>query len=419
MAMATKNFYGEVGGESIQKLYRFLDPSLKTYEERLKQCNKALYEDEDGLVLKEVLVSALDDDRIKVNINSTDSITSETNYCKLLESFADYLLNTPEAKQLKDEDNQKIVVLDNIKISKEESRTQSLNVILGNGDSEDNLEIEEVLCIEKNNDNYKKQIVQKIFSRDFENPKLMNYIIPYKQMLDDAEKEKSEINKEIDLNNSLIEESKDLNYIKYLKTRNYELRKRYRFLNSASSEIDYDMIKTKDCMLGTIYFKAITHSMPPNDYGYDLDKFDYWDKNLIRLLAMVSRPITEFGEIYMNKFNSAFDKLVNNGVISEEDAMILEAYRNDRNMYDLADKLETTYQNIYKRVTMALNLVQRQMIEDYELDYYYTEKVRGNWKKCSKCGEIYPRNEYYWNKDKGKPDGFKYYCRKCHANMQK
>ena len=370
MAMATKNFYGEVGGESIQKLYRFLDPSLKTYEERLKQSLKVYYEDEQCTKLREIWLTVFDDDRIKTNINSTDSVMSETNVCKFQEAVCSYLLFADDAKDKRDEDGHKIVVLDNIRMNKGESKSQSLDALLENEESD----LSHTLVVEKNEMNFKKQIKQVIYKSDYNDEEIGEILKAYKRWLDKADELIKEINEEIkrkkDNKEGIAVEKRKINRI-----------------NSIKAEVEWDMVQCKDQIKRTIYFKAIapTSCGDPEDY-INMENFDYWDKNLIRLLAQVSNPRTEFGEIYLDKFDKALGKLIANDAISEEDAMILEAYRNDKNMYDLAEHMDTTFQNIYKRVTMALNLVQRQMIEDYELDYYYTEIARGNWKKCSKCG---------------------------------
>ena len=402
MAMATKNFYGEVGGESIQKLYRFLDPSLKTYEERLKQSLKVYYEDEQYTKLREIWLTVFDDDRIKTNINSTDSVMSETNVCKLQEAVCSYLLFADDVKNMQDEDGYKIKVLDTTEMAKGESRNQSLDALLENEESD----MSHILLVEKNETNFKKQIKQVVTSKDYTDKEIGDVLTCYKRLYDSANKELAVMKSASQY--ALTE--KDFN----------KFRRRIRQLGGIKPEIEYDMVQTKDQLKRTIYFKAIapTSGGDPEDY-INIENFDYWDKNLIRLLAQVNNPKTEFGEIYLDKFNKSLEKLIINDAISEEDAIILEAYRNDKNMYDLAESMGTTFQNIYKRVTMALNLVQRQMIEDYELDYYYTEIVRGNWKKCSKCGEIYPRNEYYWNKQNSKSDGLQPHCKKCNAERQK
>lgn len=396
MAMATKNFYGEVGGESIQKLYRFLDPSLKTYEERLKQSLKVYYEDEQCTKLREIWLTVFDDDRIKTNINSTDSVMSETNVCKFQEAVCSYLLFADDVKSMQDEDGYRIKVLDTTEMAKGESRNQSLDALLENEESD----MSHILLVEKNETNFKKQIKQVVTSKDYEDEEIGDVLTCYKRLYDSANKELAVMKSASQY--ALTE--KDFN----------KIRRRIRQLGGIKPELEYDMVQTKDQLKRTIYFKAIapTSGGDPENY-IDIENFDYWDKKLIRLLAQVNNPKTEFGEIYVDKFDKALGKLIANDVISEEDTMILEAYRRDKNMVEYAENIGTTYQNIYKRITMALNLVQRQMIEDYELDYYYTEIVRGNWKKCSKCGEIYPRNEYYWYKNKTSNDGFRSICKKC------
>ena len=47
------------------------------------------------------------------------------------------------------------------------------------------------------------------------------------------------------------------------------------------------------------------------------------------------------------------------------------------------------------------------------LIWHYTERERGNWKKCSRCGEIKLANNKFFSKNKTSKDGFYSICKDC------
>jgi len=53
------------------------------------------------------------------------------------------------------------------------------------------------------------------------------------------------------------------------------------------------------------------------------------------------------------------------------------------------------------------------------LIWYYTEKERGNWKKCSRCGETKLANNKFFSKNKTSKDGFYSICKECRNNKGK
>lgn len=50
--------------------------------------------------------------------------------------------------------------------------------------------------------------------------------------------------------------------------------------------------------------------------------------------------------------------------------------------------------------------------KDY-IDWYYLEKERGRWKKCSRCGKIKLAHNIYFSKNKSSRDGFYSICKEC------
>lgn len=63
-------------------------------------------------------------------------------------------------------------------------------------------------------------------------------------------------------------------------------------------------------------------------------------------------------------------------------------------------------------------LLAEQEKKDY-LIWYYTEVERGNWKRCSRCGEIKLANNKFFSKNKTSKDGFYSICKDCRNNKNK
>ena len=63
-------------------------------------------------------------------------------------------------------------------------------------------------------------------------------------------------------------------------------------------------------------------------------------------------------------------------------------------------------------------LLSEQAKEDY-LMWYYTEKERGQWKKCSRCGEIKLAHNRFFSKNSTSKDGYYSICKCCRNKKQK
>ena len=56
--------------------------------------------------------------------------------------------------------------------------------------------------------------------------------------------------------------------------------------------------------------------------------------------------------------------------------------------------------------------------EDEYLDWYYLEKEKGKYKKCSRCGQIKLAHNKYFSKNKTSKDGFYSICKNCRNNKK-
>jgi hypothetical protein len=57
--------------------------------------------------------------------------------------------------------------------------------------------------------------------------------------------------------------------------------------------------------------------------------------------------------------------------------------------------------------------------EDDVLDFHYLVKEKGQYKKCSRCGEIKLAHNKYFSKNKTSKDGFYSICKKCRNQKDK
>lgn len=53
------------------------------------------------------------------------------------------------------------------------------------------------------------------------------------------------------------------------------------------------------------------------------------------------------------------------------------------------------------------------------LDWYYLERAKGTYKRCSRCHEIKLAHPFYFHKNKTSKDGFYSICKECRANSAK
>lgn len=54
--------------------------------------------------------------------------------------------------------------------------------------------------------------------------------------------------------------------------------------------------------------------------------------------------------------------------------------------------------------------------QEQYINWYYTEKVKGEWKKCSRCGQIKLAHPRYFSKNKTSKDGYYSICKNCRSN---
>jgi len=250
--------------------------------------------------------------------------------------------------------------------------------------------------------NFKKIIKQKIFKSDFERlPILVEYqkVIKYIQM-----KIKSKLS--------------------------YRKIKKYIYIMYNMKD---DQIWLKDALCGTIYFKNVLPDNGLTNYTcFDLDLFCVDDCKI--LLKLISFDRVHFHNDYIN----IYKKLKKNIKFTDKEMSILDVLERGKiDRYRILEeepegknkKRKTIYSgSVYSIAELAkeLKIFQQEAqrlydnialkisdayVEWYEDNVYYLEKVKGKYKKCSRCGEIKLLNRF--SEDKNRKDGLDVYCKKC------
>lgn len=110
--IANGNFYGEIAGRNIYSFLGELNYELQTSTERIEHLRKVLYT-ENGYphpFFERLFEQTKDEDTglnssyVKLILNTTDTLYTDTNIADVLRKMADYVLFTKDAKELEKRD---------------------------------------------------------------------------------------------------------------------------------------------------------------------------------------------------------------------------------------------------------------------------------------------------------------------------
>lgn len=423
MALPIKNFYGEIDGKTIYDFSRKLDYGIDNQQERIKYIDKLINtkrefkkplpdtyfeelfiqeydegvdkdkcywdeEDECYLTYSDYIDKYSRDDlsdgkahtgknvsHVKLCLNTSDGVYSESNIAKEIEKMADYILYAPDGERINKKTQYNFYTEDGFQKKLGREKEKSLGKILHSATKRGNLEEPEVIdfLIRKGN-NYKLEKKQKIFKSDIKKlPELKEYqnAIDY---LDEKQK-----------NTKVVFEKRGIGRIK--------------------KSMEDDMKLTKDMLLRTIYFKQPL----PDEGKTDYDEFDFFNKSHVEnLLLMETRSDFQNDlDCIIYDLQCIIDKC-------DLDDTELNVINMMRSKYDL-DEISKELGSKYRGVQFTWDKIVKKIINKYEdiyEDWYYLNVVKGKYKKCSKCGEIKIANERHFKWDKTN-DRWKSQCTDC------
>lgn len=415
---------------SKQDIYAFtsqLDYNIETASERIELLNSILYTDEgyqaeffENLFDQDARIKAnalkregeVQDKTRRINLFPTTKqpLSHDIYECKQLEYMGTYILTAPDQPRMDRQQEYNFYDEESFKklIEKEQSYHEMMDKINRKSDNGD-LCVSDILAkieadspdvqkgyfskkridkleyidnegkmayLKRLDNNYKFDGVQRITKKDLKDKDLA-YIIPYQEQIDKNRK--------------------------ILKRRCSRAKRRYCI--KSIQILKYHQILYKDSKKGTIYFKNPLKDSTKTDY----DQVDFFDKShVLALINMPKRQITDDSDLSIVLHD--LEVLMKNIKIREEDIEVVKLYRNGLSQEEIAVELRVSQQN----VSQIVNRLADSVIQEYERvyeDWYYLDRVKGKYKKCSKCGEVKIHSKF--GKDNRISDGLKSFCKKC------
>ena len=412
-------FTNSIDGKTLYDFKKKLDYKLETFEERLELVNKIFYtyplrlKDENGnpIICFDNFFAEYFDNYYNPHLGSTTeikdgkSLAEDEPVCAFLSQVAKYL---DDSLMTKDEIKKRRKLKQDIK----NKETQSDNIYF-NSSMRDDGEIQSLRDInaifefsEKEippfGGNYKKQIKQKIFKSDLEK---LPVLCEYQKAIDGY---KGKLNP------------------------NLPYRDFKTYLNTMCSMKD-DQKRLKDDLLGTIYFKNVLPDNGMTNYTcFELDLFNIDDCKILLKLISFEKVYFQHDYISMYKILKSNIKFTDKELDmldvlekgKENRYEILERENNDKskkriniykdciyNITDLANELKISVSDTYRTYNTIAEKISDAYVEWYEDNIYYIKKVKGKYKRCSRCGEVKLLHRFY-EEPKGK-DGRKNICINC------
>lgn len=343
--------------------------------------------------------------KIKLVLTKDDGLYSHTNICNMLTQMCEYIL-----KKTKNGKKTKYYFYTEEDLRRAENNDDDINNKFKIADEKGMM-----LFLKDVAANYKfekRQSIDTENEEDFETPYLQDYMYLLKEgkdilgLLARCDRFFADVNEK----ESNCEEYSvaDLMHKHNVCEEDFDkyntFNKRRRNLRRLCENIPSDAILTKDCVRGTIYFKS-----PLRDEGKaEWDLLDMFDKEHVKALIGVKRGNDlqdDLSCVVMDLKN-----LINETTLTDRQKEILELWQDDKSQTEIGDILGISNKTVYTTMDKIVNNIIKKYEEHYE-NWYYLNISRGQYKKCSKCGEIKLLQRF--NKNARRKDGHENFCNIC------
>ena len=359
------NFYGKIGGKHIGNFLNF-NYKLNTCEERIAFVNEVLemYKVDGVEFYHEYFDEVYDQERkhskIDLVIDKSKSTYTTSNIASSLELIANYILAVDDVD---DKVNYKIYTSEELF----KRACQEFNVIndvaKANGGLDMKYEEEgnkgvEAFPFFQLPKNYKKVKDLKLEKEDLEKyPPMKDYYEFY---------------------NYLKEESKRLWGTKNLSKEEMVRRGKIKKL---LPEIKKDMMDAKKQLQMPIIWKS-----PLKDNGgADYDLLDMFDKEVVKELLRVHKGVDLQDDLSCILVD--LENLINKIEFTDKQRKVLELWSNGLATGEISKKLKLDPSTVTKCLNGVVDLIIKQYEKEYE-EWYYLNIRKGEYKKCSRCGEV-------------------------------
>jgi len=397
--MPVRDFYGKLDDKTIYDFVKKLDYSLSTEEERINKVKELLYTDrgENDVYIDKYFQTLFEQEKnpeeshYNPHITQDDFLSGDKNVFKMLGLITSYIINSPNSKPLTKE------VEYNFYSEKEYRKKfyrheKSLNELVNKHNEQVNLSDSYIIdYIRSDEENFKKEKKQKIYKSDFKDTDFFTVI-----------KYKNEDGIQAACNGNILEIYSDI--IEFYGSKLDELKIKNRLTNYKDKEIQdqikkikkflkevkWDQLYCKDQIKGVIYFKS-----PMKDDGQiDYQLFNFTDKKHVSaLLRCKPRDLTSDVGILIYDL----EKLIEDCNFSEDDSKALDMYRDsDTNYREIGEELSITNGAAHQKVDRIINQIIKAYFKKYE-DWLYLNYLKGDYKKCSMCGEVKLTKYFHWD----------------------
>lgn len=360
MIKRKETFKGKLNNKSLTD-FKKLDYTVeKNINKRLEKINELLGKNDtneyDNFFIEYF------DEKFKSELNSDDFLSSDNDVCNLLESYATYLLQTDEAKEI-DCNTIEIDKLDKKIIQEQIGNFEKNKTILNN------------IIESTNNKNYKLDTKIKLSKLDCNDSEMGNYMQEYYKMIAMIDK--------------CVLEGK-LSKFK---------------ADSMKKEIKEDMLILKEKIKRPIYFKQPLKDSTATEW----DMLDWNNKDHVKSLLKIPKSIDFTRDLTCMVYD--IDNLIKKCNFDNVEKEILYMWRsNDNTQEKIAESLGTTQQNVDRILNKIVSKIIKEYKEIYE-DWYFLNIEKGEYKVCKKCGEIKLVSKFGNKKDS--KDGLSNICKKC------
>ena len=156
--------------------------------------------------------------------------------------------------------------------------------------------------------------------------------------------------------------------------------------------------------------RPITFKMPLKDSGYpEWEELDMFDPNHVMELLKVRKGNDLQDDISCIVMD--LENIIKKIEFTEAQSEVLELHRRDKSLVEIADILDISPKTVKGHLTSCVRLIIKEYERQYS-DWYYLNICKGEYKQCSKCGEIKLISEF--DKEKTGVKGVRGNCKKCY-----
>lgn len=390
MALQIVSFRGVIDKKTLSDYKGKLNYDLETVEERIGLTKDILkIEEINGVEFSkdDFWLEVSDMACCKSNINTSNALYSETDVAQYLEGLGSYIL----AKDRKPkEDKEKLKIYRDYDLFKRMLEETEKVGRLGKANSDMNNEV----SVFVQQGNYRKAIEKKIFSEDIRNISGLKDYDNFRKYLIELRTSKEYRDK--------IKERVGGNTIK-IGSKNTPLNI---FIASTIKKnlgiVKNDMIDLKEMIVRPFSAKLETKG----DYTPDWNELDMFDEKHVKELIRVKTGNDLQDDLTCIAID--LENLLKKVKLTDNQREILNLWRQNKTQIEIGEILEISNSTVSRTIGTIVKNIINEYERQYE-DWYYLNIRKGEYKKCSKCGEIKLVSRFNKNGSRG----YMSMCKEC------